>query len=60
MYSLMHNTLSMLNGPIVGKDPDDVRKVQQVANGSAKADLAGDAVFEALEKRVLSQRPKLK
>ena len=57
VYSLMHNTLSMLDGPIAGDDPDDLRKLQQVAAGNAKADIEGEAVWEALRERVLSKSP---
>jgi len=57
VYSLVRNTLNLLNGPISAKDPDDLRKLQQVAAGNNKADVEGEAVFDTLQEKVLSERP---
>ena len=57
VYSLVRNTLNLLNGPINAKDPDDLRKLQQVAAGNDTADLEAEAVFDALRDKVLKERP---
>lgn len=55
IFSMMHSTLSMLNGPIAANDPDAVRRIKQAADGSAKADVEGGKVLEALKEQILSQ-----
>jgi len=55
IYSLMHNTLSMLHGPMAADDPKAVQRIKQAADGSAKADLEGEEVLEALKQQVLSE-----
>jgi hypothetical protein len=57
VYSLVRNTLNLLNGPINANDPDDLRKLQQVAAGDDTADVEGEAVFDALRDKVLKERP---
>ena len=55
IYSLMHNTLGMLHGPIAANDPEAIRRIKEVAEGKAKADLEGEGVLEALKERVLNK-----
>lgn len=55
IFSMMHSTLTMLHGPIAANDPDAIQRIKQAADGSAKADLEGEEVLEALKEQVLSQ-----
>lgn len=48
IFSLIHNSLSMMREPISARDGDAIRNLAHVADGDLPADLEGDAVFEAL------------
>jgi len=56
MFDMMHNSLKMIEKPISSLDKGALEKLHQAAKDADAADLAGDSVWQALEKAVLDMK----
>jgi hypothetical protein len=56
MFDMMHNSLKMIEKPISSLDKGALEKFHQAAKDADAADLAGDSVWQALEKAVLDMK----
>jgi hypothetical protein len=52
MFDRMHGRLAMVDAIIASTDKSGLQRLQQIAKGETEADVAGEAVFEALQERV--------
>lgn len=55
MFDLMHNSLKMIENPVSSLDKGALEKFRQAAKSAEGADLAGDKVWEALQRAVLEK-----
>ena len=55
MFSLMDNSLKMIQEPINSVDKDGLQMYQRIARGERPADLTGDKVWTALKNTVLQK-----
>jgi hypothetical protein len=55
MFGLMHSSLKMIEKPVSSLDKGALEKFHQAAKSEDYADLAGDSVWQALQKAVLEK-----